>query len=252
MDIQSNDVYFESVKENRVKILQDTELRARANLFQEEIARKGYTYFFSWLGLPIIQVPEDILFLAGLFYRVKPSVIIETGVARGGSVIFWSSMFAISNEMYNHDGKVIGVDLFITDEARANILSTGLAKRIQLIEGSSTDEDTFNKVLIELPPKPSPMIVMLDSDHCEAHVLKELEMYSSLLNPGDYIVVMDTSIESNDPEMHALKSWGPGNSPWSAVDHFLEGVGKKSFSLVDDEVRSNLFSCCIHGVLKKS
>src|SRR5687768_17457363 len=148
-----------------------------------------YVYTFTWLGRPIIQLPEDMFRLQELIYTVKPDVIIETGVAHGGGLIFYAGLCKILEK-----GRVIGVDIEIRPHNRAAIEAHPLYPLITLIEGSSTEPAVIGQVKAQLKPGET-VIVMLDSNHKKAHVLAELASYASLVTKGSYIVVMDGIME---------------------------------------------------------
>ena len=145
-----------------------------------------YSYLWSWMGVPIIQLPADIMATQEVIWTTKPDVIVETGVARGGSVLFMASLLEMIGK-----GKVIGVDNDIREHNRSGIENHPMAKRVTLIEGPSTDAATFTKIKAEIPADSSVMVV-LDSDHSCAHVLDELRTYGPLVTEGCYLVVADT------------------------------------------------------------
>ena len=147
-----------------------------------------YVYHFRWLGRPIIQFPQDMVAVQELIWKIKPDFIIESGIARGGSLIFYASIL----ELLNH-GKIIGVDIDIRKHNRIEIENHTLFKRIKLIEGSSIDDSVIHKIKKIIKDKKKIMI-LLDSHHTEQHVLEELEKYSPFVRSGSYIVVFDTII----------------------------------------------------------
>jgi cephalosporin hydroxylase len=147
-----------------------------------------YVYTFSWLGRPIIQLPEDIIRIQEVIYRVKPDVIVETGVAHGGSLIFYASLCKAMGR-----GRVVGVDIEIRPHNRAAIEAHELASYITLLEGNSTDPKIVNSVKGRIQPGES-VLVILDSNHTKAHVLEELDAYHHIVTPGSYIVATDGSM----------------------------------------------------------
>lgn len=181
-------------------------------------ASHEYSYHFSWLGLPIIQYPQDMLAVQEILWAVKPRVVIETGIARGGSLIFSASIL----ELVGGDGIVVGVDIDIREPSRAAIQSHPLARRITMIEGSSIDPEIVGTVAATAAAR-TPVVVLLDSNHTHDHVLRELELYSPLVTPGGYIVVFDTVIEEMPPGSYPERPWGLGNNPSTAIQTFLEG-----------------------------
>ena len=182
-----------------------------------------YSYLWSWMGVPIIQLPADIMATQEVIFATKPDIIIETGVARGGSAIFMASLLELIGK-----GKVIGVDIEVRPHNRESIESHRMAKRINLIEGSSVDPATIDRVRAEIPVNSSVMVV-LDSDHSRDHVLAELRCYSPLVTPGQYLVVADTLVGFLD-EQHAPKNrsklWYKGNEPLTAVRTFLQDTNR--------------------------
>jgi cephalosporin hydroxylase len=178
-----------------------------------------YTYLWSWMGVPIIQLPADVLATQEVIWATKPKVIIETGVARGGSVLFMASLLELIGE-----GKVIGVDIDIRAHNRNLIERHPMAKRVVLIEGPSTEPTTLTKLVAEIPAGASVMVV-LDSDHSREHVLAELRSYGSLVTPGCYLVVADTILGHLDAERtprRRSKVWFKGNEPLSALEAYLK------------------------------
>lgn len=182
--------------------------------YQVSVDQK-YSYQFDWLGVPIIQYPTDLLAFQDIVFRTKPDLIIECGVARGGSLIFWASMQAICGV----NPRVIGIDIDIMPHTVEAIRNSIFSDSIELIVSNSTDEKILVKIGSEKLEGLKVMIV-LDSNHTCGHVLKELEIFSKLVTKGNYLLVLDTSIELLNPE--AGKDWYPGNSPLNAVFKFLE------------------------------
>jgi len=176
-----------------------------------------YVYSFSWFGRPIIQLPEDIIRIQEVIYGVRPDIIIETGVAHGGSLVFYASLF----EAMGH-GHVVGVDIEIRPHNRSAIEGHQLAKRITLIEGSSTDVSTVQRVKACVPAN-SRTLVLLDSNHTRAHVLRELELYSGLVTTGSYIVAMDGIMRELGNAPRTIPSWREDN-PVAAVEEFLRAT----------------------------
>jgi cephalosporin hydroxylase len=178
-----------------------------------------YAYLWSWMGVPIIQMPADIMATQEVIWNTKPDVIIETGVARGGSVIFMASLLKVIGK-----GKVIGVDIDIRAHNRDSIETHPLSPMITLIEGPSTTAETLAKVKAEIPAGASVMVV-LDSDHSRDHVLDELRCYGPLVTEGQYIVVADTLLGRGDMSQTPTKRskiWYPGDEPYAALNTYLK------------------------------
>lgn len=188
--------------------------RLRREIYRA-IARYKYTYNFTWYGRPIIQLPEDIVTVQELILSVQPDLVVETGVAHGGSVVLSASMLELLG-----NGTVVGIDVEIRPHNRAAIEAHPLAKRIRLLEGSSVDPAIVDQVADLARSAKRPM-VFLDSDHTHAHVLRELEMYSPFVTKGSYLVVFDTGIEDMPEGTYPERSWGKGNNPKTAVRAFL-------------------------------
>jgi len=180
-------------------------------------AKYQYSYHFSWLGLPIIQLPQDILAVQEIIWAVKPDLIVETGIARGGSLILSASLL----ELLGGEGLAVGVDVDIRESSRLAIESHPLAHRVRMIEGSSTSPQVMRAVEGYATGRDR-IMVLLDSNHAHDHVLRELELYSSLVKPGGYIIVFDTLIERMPPASFPDRPWDIGNNPATAVRAFLE------------------------------
>ncbi|CAN7267978.1 CmcI family methyltransferase [Rhizobium sp. LjRoot98] len=180
-----------------------------------------YSYLWSWMGVPIIQLPADIMATQEIIWNTRPDIIIETGVARGGSMIFMASLLAMTG---NDKGKVIGVDIDIRAHNRDAIETHPMASRIALIEGGSVDGSTLQAVR-DLIPDGARVMVVLDSDHSYDHVLAECRAYGPLVTPGCYLVVADTAVghveEEQSPKKRS-KSWFRGNDPLTAVNDYLQ------------------------------
>jgi cephalosporin hydroxylase len=175
-----------------------------------------YVYTFTWLGRPIIQLPEDMFRLQELIYTVKPDVIIETGVAHGGGLIFYAGLCKILEK-----GRVIGVDIEIRPHNRAAIEAHPLYPLITLIEGSSTEPAVIGQVKAQLKPGET-VIVMLDSNHKKAHVLAELASYAPIVTKGSYIVVMDGIMEQLVGAPRTQPDWGWNNPKQAALQFVAE------------------------------
>lgn len=211
---------------------QDASLRGFSNIWVRETARYKYVYNFSWLGRPIIQLPQDIVAMQEIIWKVKPQLIIEAGIAHGGSLILYASIL----ELIGAGGMVLGVDIEIRPHNRAAIESHPLSKRIQMIEGSSVSEDVVAQVQ-QIARGKSPVMVVLDSNHTHDHVLQELRLYSPLVTVGSYLVVFDTLIEDMPDDLFADRPWGKGNNPRTAVWEFLKTTDR---FVVDREIEEKL------------
>lgn len=184
-------------------------------------ARK-YSYHFEWLGRPIIQYPQDILALQELIWRIQPNLIIETGIAHGGSLIFSASMLELNAACGGpRDAKVLGVDVEIRSHNRKAIEEHPMAQRISMIQGSSIAPEIIAQVQ-ERASGQDRVLVCLDSNHTHAHVLAELEAYAPLTTIGSYCAVFDTVVEDMPKELFPNRPWGPGDNPKTAVREYLK------------------------------
>ena len=201
---------------------QDSKVFDASTDFMLKLDPYDYSYLWSWMGVPIIQMPADVLATQEVIWNTKPDIIIETGVARGGSVLFMASLL----EMMGH-GQVIGVDIDIRAHNREAIETHPMAKRVTLIQGGSVDEDILAKVRAEIP-EGARVMVILDSDHSRDHVLAECRAYGPMVTPGCYMVVADTMIghvpQENAPQNRS-KIWFEGNEPLSALRDYLAESG---------------------------
>jgi len=239
-----NDIQkFEAQRKKEIGAMRrDVALKRLGIKFLIESSRRGYSYHFDWMGLPIIQFPQDVLAMQEIVWRVKPEVIIETGIARGGSLIFYASLLEILGR-----GRVVGVDIDIRKYNKRRILAHSLAKRITMIEGSSVDPSVMEEV--SKIAKGRRTLVCLDSNHTEAHVAKELELYAPLVSRGSYLVAFDTDIEYLPKDLVANRPWKKGNNPMTAVNKFLKK--HKEFE-VDQEIDSKLLiTVAPSGYLKR-
>lgn len=182
---------------------------------------RQYSYHFDWFGLPIIQYPQDIVAMQEIVWSVRPDLIIETGIARGGSVIFYASMLELLASCGLGEGSVLAVDIDIRAHNRQAIEGHPLARRIDMIEGSSIDTGIVARVRAKAEGKKR-VLVCLDSNHTHDHVLEELRAYAPLVSAGSYAVVFDTLVEDLGEAAIGDRPWGRGNNPKTAVWAYLE------------------------------
>ncbi len=220
------------VSRNVHNLGRDSSLQGFSNIWVRETARYKYTYNFSWMGRPIIQLPQDMMAMQEIIWQVKPQLIIETGIAHGGSLIFYASLL----EMIGGDGQVLGIDIDIREHNRIEIEKHAMFKRIKMIEGSSVSAEVVDQVK-ELARRKSPSMVVLDSNHTHEHVLQELEIHSHFVTKGSYLVVFDTLIEDMPEDMFTSRLWGKGNNPKTAVWEFLKTNDRFE---VDKEIENKL------------
>jgi len=239
-----NDKNEEFKNRNRKKIAQmfnDKKLKKTSEKWFLESYKYEYSYHFSWLGRPIIQYPQDMIAMQEIIWNYKPDIIIETGIAHGGSLIFSASILELIGK-----GEVVGIDIDIREHNKKEIKKHPLYKRITMLEGSSIDKKTRDKI-IKLS-KNKKAIVFLDSNHTEKHVLKELEFYSPLVTKGGYVVVFDTIIEDLPEEFVQNRNWGKKNNPKSAINKFLKKNDR--FKIDKNLEKKLLVSAAKDGYLK--
>jgi cephalosporin hydroxylase len=197
----------------------DVDLAALAHRLFVKSCEYRYSYNFTWLGRPIIQFPQDIIAMQEIIWRVKPDLIVETGIAHGGSLMFYASML----ELIGGNGQVLGIDIDIREHNRVEIEKHTMFKRITMIQGSSTNEEVLQQVhKLAKRSKSKRVLVVLDSNHTHDHVIKELELYSPLVSKGSYLVVFDTIIEDMPKDFFPDRPWSKGNNPKTAVWEFLK------------------------------
>ncbi|MFV9635280.1 cephalosporin hydroxylase family protein [Mycobacterium neumannii] len=207
-------------------------LRAQAADFMQTSALCKYSYNFFWMSRPIIQYPQDVFAMQELIWRVRPDLIIETGIAHGGSIVFSASMLALLDmsdavdsgatlDPTESDRKVLGIDIDIRAHNRAAIDAHPMVSRIQMIEGSSIAPEVVAQAH-EIAAGYDKVLVCLDSNHTHEHVLAELEAYAPLTSVGSYCVVFDTWVDDLSADTFPNRPWGPGDNPKTAVDEFLK------------------------------
>jgi len=230
-------------KKNINKVGQNKKLKKIALNFFINSWRQKYSYNFDWLGRPIIQIPQDIVALQEIIWEVKPDLIIETGIAHGGGLIFYASILELIGK-----GEVLGIDIDIRKHNRKEIEKHKMFKRIKMIEGSSVDKKVIKKVA-NIVKKHKKVMVCLDSLHTHEHVLKELNLYSKFVSPGTYLVVFDTIIEYLPKGFFSNKPWDKGNSPATAIKAFLKK--NKNFIINRDIGNKLVITSTPGGFLKK-
>jgi len=214
-----------------------------------------YSYHFEWLGRPVIQFPQDIVALQEIIWNAKPDLVIETGIAHGGSLVLSASILALLDLFDTEAGiigqpkrKVLGIDIDIRDHNRKAVEGHPLSSRIEMIEGSSTESSVLNQIR-SIASTYKRVMVILDSSHSHDHVLKELELYSSLVTTGQYLVVFDTVVELFPEGTFSNRDWDKGNNPMTAVFEFMKN--DTSFE-IDHEIENKLLiTVAPKGFLKK-
>ena len=211
---------FEAARrEAAARMAADEHLRSLADELYRDADAHDWPYQWNWLGLPVIQMPPDIVALQEAIWTARPQLVIETGVARGGSLVLSASVLEILGE-----GEVLGIDVDIRAHNRAAIVNHPLAPRITLLEGDSLGQPVIGEARSRAAGRERVMVI-LDSDHSHEHVLGELRAYGPLVTPGQYLVVADTVLEEHPAPAHRARSWGTGNSPGSALRVWLAEHG---------------------------
>lgn len=251
---------FENDVRSRLKrAADDTHLSASARGFMQASIMGQYSYNWFWLGRPIIQYPQDICAMQELVWQIKPDVIIETGIAHGGSLILSASMLAmldlcdateagVTLDPKSPKRRVIGVDIDIRDHNRTAIEAHPLSNRIKMIQGSSVDPEIVEQVKSAIADAQT-VLVCLDSNHTHDHVLAELQHYAPMVSVGSYCIVFDTIIESLPKEMYPDRPWGPGDNAMTAVETYLSG---NTDFWIDEDMDAKLqISVAPRGYLKR-
>lgn len=228
---------FEQEKQARIEAVENNDaLKSSAYEFMKASLASKYSYNYNWLGRPIIQYPQDMVTLQEIVWEVKPDLIIETGIAHGGSLVLSASMLAIldycdaaaKGEMIDPQQpkrKVIGVDIDIREHNRKAIEQHPMASRIEMIQGSSIAPEIIQQVK-NLAQGYQKILVCLDSNHTHDHVLAELEAYATMVSLNSYCIVYDGVVEDVPAELSKDRPWGPGNNPKTAVGEFLQNSTK--------------------------
>lgn len=250
---------FELEVQGRIADLaKDQDLQRLSRSWVEEALRCKYPYNFSWLGRPVIQLPPDLVALQELIWSTKPDLILETGIAHGGSLIFSASLLTLIDcceaieqgrtlDPTQTRRRVLGVDIDIRVHNREAIQAHPLSDRIDMIQGSSIAEDVIEKVRA-YARNFKRVLVCLDSNHTYGHVLAELLAYAPLTSKDSYCIVFDTVVEDMPESLFSDRPWGPQNSPGQAVRDFLRGTDR---FVIDADVHNKLLiTCAPRGFLK--
>ena len=251
--------FTKEVEERIIKNSANKKLIEAAQQFMQESTELKYSYNFNWLGRPIIQYPQDIVAIQELIWKIKPDLIIETGIAHGGSLILSASILALldladflqqkkDDTQFKLQRQVIGIDIDIRENNKIAIEQHPIASKIKMIEGSSIDAEVVSKIR-DIASQYQNVMVILDSNHTHDHVLSELRAYADLVTVGSYCVVFDTVIEYMPEGTYPDRPWNPGNSPKSAIDEFL--INNSNFDIDRDINNKLLISVAHDGYLKK-
>jgi cephalosporin hydroxylase len=252
---------FEKEMAERISVASESaSLINSAHTFMLESVATGYSYNYHWLGRPIIQYPQDMVAMQELVWNIKPDLIIETGIAHGGSLIMNASFLALldycdaisTGEMLDPKAakrKVLGIDIDIRPHNHEAIKKHPMSNRIDMIQGSSIDPEIVQNVK-EYANDFKNIMVCLDSNHTHDHVLAELEAYAGLTTKGSYCIVFDTVVEDIPKSLAGNRPWGPGDNPKTAVWEFLK---KHTDFSIDKEMQNKLLiTVAPDGYLKRS
>ncbi|KAB2891586.1 MAG: cephalosporin hydroxylase [Desulfobulbaceae bacterium] len=251
--------FNEDVVKRIIQISSNNELCEAGKYFLKSSIKPKYSYNFCWLGRPIIQYPQDIVAMQELIWLTRPDLIIETGIAHGGSLIFSASMLAMLDvcdafssgrgfDQRRVSRRVLGIDIDIREHNFQAIEAHPLAPYIEMIQGSSIDPQVISMVK-DTAAKHSSILVCLDSNHTHEHVLAELNAYAPLVTKGSYCVVFDTIIEDLPESMFPDRPWGPGNNPKTAVWEYLKT--NKDFEIDRSIQHKLLITVAPDGFLKR-
>ena len=214
--------FQKEVKDRIASYERDEPLKSDAAAFMRSSITSRYSYNFSWLGRPIIQYPQDMVAMQELIWSIQPELIIETGIAHGGSLIFSAAMLELNAACGGpQEARVLGLDIDIRPHNRQAIEAHPLARRIEMIQGSSISDEVVGQVRARAAGKRR-ILVCLDSNHTHDHVLAELQAYAPLVSVGSYCVVFDTIVEDLPAALSPDRPWGPGNNPRTAVWEYLK------------------------------
>lgn len=242
----SSPAEFAKEKMNNIELQGNDEIVCmNARAFIESTYKYKYVNHFSWLGMPVMQFPQDLMAMQEIIYNVKPDCIIETGVGRGGSIVFYASML----HLLGINGKVIGIDFSIDKNNLTIIQEHSMFRYIKLIQGNSLEDNTIKSVRDFIDKKQyKKIMVLLDSSHEYSHVLSEMIKYSNFVSNGSYLVVFWTLIEDLPESFCHSYSWKRGNSPKTAIDEFLK---QNNRFVIDKELDHKLLiSTAPSGYLK--
>lgn len=239
----------------------DEECRERVRSYEQNIALKKsakdfmtsstipkYSYNFKWMGRPIIQYPQDMIAMQEIIWEIQPELIIETGIAHGGSLIYYASLLELIASCGGRSGRVLGIDIEIRSHNRRAIEAHPMSKRIDMIEGSSLDPQVVSTVK-KAADGLDRVMVCLDSNHTHRHVLEELNAYAALTTIGSYCVVFDTIIEDLPMDSYPDRPWGKGDNPKTAVHTFLKA--HPEFEIDSDVENKILITVAPGGFLKR-
>lgn len=246
-DIESADTYLANRVRQASRMANDDLLREQAIALQVSASRYGYGYQQLWCGVPIIRLPDDIMLIQEIVWELQPSCVVETGVARAGSLLLNASLM----EMAGLEPSVLGIDIQIFPHARSAVETSRYASNIHLFESDSTSNDSIQTVrkFVSAKENRNPVLMVLDSNHSHSHVLNELTRLTPLLPSGSVTIVADTIIEAMPAHMYENRPWGRGNSPLTALHEFLQNAHE--WSIAAKWRRRGLLSEFHDGVIQR-
>lgn len=232
------DIFKEENEAKTATYKKDSVWQKMSNDWMLRALEQRYVYNFTWMGRPIIQLPQDMQVFQEIVWDVKPDLIIETGIAHGGSLIFSASLLALLDyadavnegtvlDPKNPARRVLGVDIDIREHNRIAVEAHPMASRIKMIQGSSVEDSVIEKVRAAAA-EAKRVLVCLDSNHTHEHVLAELERYAPLVSKGSYCIVFDTVVEDMPAELYPDRPWSPGDNPKTAVHAYLKSLQENS------------------------
>ena len=237
------EAYKEECKNRVAAQGKNEELLAISSKFAAETIKAGYSYNFTWMGRPIIQYPQDMIAMQEVIWDIKPDLIIETGIAHGGSIIYYASILELIGK-----GEVLGIDIDIRSHNRAEIESHPMSKRITMLEGSAISQEIIDKIKPFVEGKKTVM-VCLDSNHTHDHVFAELQLYSPFVTVGSYLVAFDTIVEDLPADLYNDRPWSVDDNPKTAVWEFLKS---NDDFVINNEIDNKLLvSVAPSGYLKR-
>lgn len=246
--IETSETFLESRRIDIEKMGDDVAMHHQAVQLQIAATRYRYGYQQIWCGVPIIRLPDDIVLIQEIIWETRPSCIVETGIARGGSLLLNASLM----EMCGIPPAVLGIDIQIMPHATRALAQSRFSNVIKLLESDSTSVAAQTEVrnFITTHSGDGPVLAVLDSSHAHSHVLNELQMIAPLLTLGSVIVVADTIVEEMPDDFYVGRPWSRGNSPWTAVNEFLSN--NPQFSRVEKWSRRGLISEMREGIVRKT
>ncbi len=239
--LYSREEFRDHLKFSAEKMHNNKPLQKKAMEVLVEADKNNWIHQVEWFGEPILNLTNDMFAIQEIIFKTKPDYVVETGIAWGGSLLFYASLLKLLGGK-----KVIGVDIFIPPDLVKRIRKHKVSENIELIKGGSTDENTINKIK-NLTKGSKKVLVILDSDHTHQHVLRELEAYSNFVGKNQYLICCDTIVEIMPEQKHRPRAWGKGNNPMTALNEFLSK--NKNFSIDYSFDRKLLFSCNPKGYL---